>query len=272
MSLSELMLSAWLVMASVMLALWFIQTRTLNAGTVDVAWAFGSGAVGIWFALASLGESDARQWLVAAMAGFWGMRLGVFLFKRVMSETEDGRYRYLREYLGNKAQPFHFAFFQMQATWTLLFALPMWVAATAPGEGLAWTDYLGLAIYVAAMLGERAADTQLAAFRADPASKGKVCDLRLWRYSRHPNYFFEWLHWFAYVAIGATSPYWWVALTGSVVVYVFVVYITGVPYTEQQSIRTRGDAYRTYQRTTSMFFPWPPKSAPANEAEEPRLQ
>jgi steroid 5-alpha reductase family enzyme len=270
MSLPELLLGAWLIMAAVMLVLWFIQTRTLNAGTVDVAWAFGSGAVGVWFALGGMGGSDARQWLVAAMAAFWGMRLGVFLFKRVMSETEDGRYRYLREYLGEKAQPFYFAFFQVQATWTLLFALPMWAAAVTPGAALAWTDFLGLAIYATAMLGERAADNQLAAFRAEPVNKGKVCDVGLWRYSRHPNYFFEWLHWFAYAAIAATSPYWWVALIGPVVVYVFVVYITGVPYTEQQSTRTRGDAYREYQRTTSMFFPWPPKAGPPNAAEEPR--
>lgn len=251
----ELSLWAWAPMAVVMLLLWLRQIQTRNAGTVDVAWAFGSGATGAWFALAGTGESDWRQWLVAAMALFWGVRLGVFLYKRVTSETEDGRYRYLREYLGPKANLFHFAFFQVQGAWVLLFAAPMWAAGNAGGAALAWTDLLGVVIWVAAMAGEAVADNQLARFRADPSNRGKVCNIGMWRYSRHPNYFFEWLHWFAYVAIAIDSEYWWVALMGPVVMYVFITRITGVPYTEQQSLRSRGDAYRAYQQSTPMFFP-----------------
>jgi steroid 5-alpha reductase family enzyme len=260
MSLGELSLYAWIVMASVMLVLWFIQTRSLNAGTVDVAWAFGTGAVGVWFALYGQGENDTRQWLVAALSALWGWRLGSFLFRRVTSESEDGRYRYLREYLGERANLFHFAFFQIQAAWTLLFALPIWAAANAPGQGLEATDILAVVIWVVAVLGERTADNQLAQFKRDANSQGQVCDTGLWRWSRHPNYFFEWLHWFAYLAFAAQSDYWWVGLMGLGVVYVFVVYITGIPYTEQQSLRSKGAAYEDYQACTSRFFLWPPKA------------
>ena len=249
---------AWLVMAIVMLALWFVQTRSLNAGTVDVAWAFGTGAVGAWLALGGQGESVDRQLLIAAMSLFWGCRLGWFLYRRVSNEVEDGRYRYLRTYLGDKAQLFHFAFYQVQGAWTLLFAAPMWAAALAPGEGLGAHDALGLAIWVIAMGGEALADGQLARFKSNPANAGQVCDVGLWRWSRHPNYFFEWLHWFAYLAIGWHSPYWWLCLCGPVVMYVFITKITGVPYTEDQNLRSKGDAYRRYQDTTSVFFPWPP--------------
>lgn len=261
MSLWQLALVAWGVMAVVMLILWAIQTRTRNAGTVDVAWAFGTGAVGVWFALAGTGESDARQWLVATLIAIWGVRLGMFLYKRVMNEEEDGRYRYLREYLGEKANLFHFGFYQVQATWTLLFALPVWAAASAPGEGLGWTDALGVAIWLAAVAGESVADGQLARFKQDPANKGKICDVGLWRLSRHPNYFFEWFHWFAFLAFAATSAYWWVPALGIVSVYLFVVHITGIPWTEQQNLRSKGEAYAEYQRTTSKFFLWPPRNA-----------
>ena len=91
-------------------------------------------------------------------------------------------------------------------------------------------------------------------------NKGKTCRAGLWSWSRHPNYFFEWLHWLTYVVLAAGSPLWWLALAGPVVMYLFLRYVSGIPYTEQQALRTRGDDYRDYQRTTPMLFPWFPKS------------
>ncbi|MGI9334296.1 MAG: DUF1295 domain-containing protein [Gammaproteobacteria bacterium] len=247
-------------MALVMLVLWAVQYRTRDAGTVDVAWAFGTGAMGVWFALGAEGGASRRQWLIAALGAVWGLRLGAHLMRRIGSQTEDGRYRYLRDRLGQQVQPFMFGFFQVQALWALLFALPMWAAATAPGAAPAWHDWAGLAMWVAAIGGEALADAQLARFRALPSNAGRVCDVGLWRWSRHPNYFFEWVHWFAYVLIGIGSAYWWITLAGVAVMYVFLTRVTGIPWTEQQSLRSRGDAYRTYQQTTSAFFPWPPRA------------
>jgi len=101
------------------------------------------------------------------------------------------------------------------------------------------------------------------------SNKGKVCDTGLWRWSRHPNYFFEWLHWFAYVLIGIGSPYWWVTVAGVLVMYVFLTKVTGIPWTEQQSLRSRGDAYRRYQQSTSEFFPLPPRARVVHAAGNP---
>jgi steroid 5-alpha reductase family enzyme len=99
----------------------------------------------------------------------------------------------------------------------------------------------------------------LQAFRSNSRNKGKVCRDGLWRYSRHPNYFFEWTHWWAYVLIGWQAPYGWATLFGPVIMLVFLFKVTGIPPTEENALRSRGDAYREYQRTTSVFFPWPPK-------------
>ncbi|HSS65063.1 MAG TPA: DUF1295 domain-containing protein, partial [Gammaproteobacteria bacterium] len=115
-------------------------------------------------------------------------------------------------------------------------------------------------------IGESIADAQLSRFRRDPRNRGKVCRTGLWRYSRHPNYFFEWLHWWAYALIGLGSPHWWVPLTGLAVVYVFLTRVTGIPFTEQQSLRSRGDAYRRYRETTNAFFPWPPATKQEKQA------
>jgi steroid 5-alpha reductase family enzyme len=106
-----------------------------------------------------------------------------------------------------------------------------------------------------ALTGESIADRQLARFRASPSNRGKVCREGLWRYSRHPNYFFEWFHWWAYAWLAVGSPLWWLPILGVVVMYLFLTRVTGVPPTEAQAIRSRGDAYREYQRTTNAFFP-----------------
>ncbi len=258
MSTLEVFAWGWGAVALLMLALWAVQYRSHNAGIVDVAWAFGTAILGIWVVLAVAPGDPHRKLLVAAMAGIWGARLGTHLASRVFSESEDGRYRYLREHLGDKVQPFMFAFFQVQALWAVMFALPMWAAATSPVAGLGWHDLAAVAVYAVSIGGEALADAQLARFRRDPANKGKVCTDGLWRYSRHPNYFFEWLHWWAYVLLALGSSLWWVTAAGVVVTYVFLTRITGIPFTEQQSLRSRGDAYRRYQRTTNAFFPWPP--------------
>ena len=120
-------------------------------------------------------------------------------------------------------------------------------------------DHIGLATWLASVGGEALADRQLARFRADPRHRGKTCRAGLWRYSRHPNYFFEWLHWFAYVLLAVGSPIAWLAWSGPVVMYVFLRWISGIPWTEQQALRSRGEDYARYQRSTPMLIPWFPK-------------
>ena len=135
----------------------------------------------------------------------------------------------------------------------------------ADDQALTWQDGLGVAIWAIGVAGEAVADAQLARFRADPGHRGRTCRAGLWRYSRHPNYFFEWLTWWAYVAIAWGAPHGWVALFGPAVMLLFLFKVTGIPYTEAQALRSRGDDYRAYQRTTSAFVPWFPR-ADAEEA------
>jgi steroid 5-alpha reductase family enzyme len=151
------------------------------------------------------------------------------------------------------------AFYLLQATWVVLFAVPQYVAMhNARPFGI--LDMTAIAIFAVSVIGESIADRQLARFRGDSANRGEVCQVGLWRYSRHPNYFFEWLHWFAYplLAIGL-GPAAYVALLGPALMLVFLLKITGVPPTELRALQSRGERYREYQRTTSAFFPWFPK-------------
>jgi steroid 5-alpha reductase family enzyme len=126
----------------------------------------------------------------------------------------------------------------------------------------------GIAVWVASIAGESIADRQLARFRADPAHRGRTCRAGLWRYSRHPNYFFEWLHWFTYVALAVGSPLPWLSLAGPIVMYVFLRWVSGIPFTEAQALRTRGEDYRRYQQSTPLLFPWFPRTAPEGHPTE----
>ena len=254
--------AGWGIAAVLMLVLWFHQRRTEVAGVVDVAWAWGTGVMGAAFALLVAAPEPGRQFLVALLGLGWGVRLGLHLWKRLEHDGEDARYAHMRASAGAHPQRVMFLFFQVQATWVVLFALPMWAAAATPGP-LTWTDGFGVAIWCAALTGEWRAERDLLKFRARPGNAGRVCRDGLWRYSRHPNYFFEWLHWLAYCVIAIGSPYWWVAVGAAAVIYVFLSHITGIPWAEQQSLRRRGKAYREYQATTSRFFPWPPRKARA---------
>jgi steroid 5-alpha reductase family enzyme len=244
-------------MAVVMALLWLAQKRPGDAGIVDVVWALGVGMLSVFYAAFSAGLAE-RRILIALLAGIWALRLGGYLLVRVMRMPEDGRYQKLREEWRETTQTKLFGFFQLQAFWSALFAAPMLIAA-GNVTPLGLPDLLGAIVWLTALAGETIADRQLAAFRNDPSTRGRVCRTGLWRYSRHPNYFFEWVHWWAYVLIGWLGPWGWLTLMGPATMLLFLFKITGIPPTEANALASRGNAYRDYQRTTSVFFPWPPK-------------
>lgn len=256
MSLLTTVFLGWVAVAVVMAGLWLVQRGRGNAGIVDVAWSIATGVLGAWFAFAADGL-PARRLIVGSMVVIWGLRLGLHLWRRVSREREDGRYTHLRQQWGDAADRHLFLFFQVQALWAVMFATPM-LAAAGNAAPIGVFDLLGIALWLVSISGESIADAQLARFRARPGSRGRVCRDGLWRYSRHPNYFFEWVHWWAYVCLAIGSPLWWIPVVGVVMMFLFLTRVTGIPPTEAQAVRTRGEAYRAYQRTTSAFFPWPP--------------
>lgn len=257
----------WLAAALVMLALWLLQLRTGNAGVVDVGWAGITGGLAVLHAV--LGDGDpTRRLLLGALGAAWGGRLAWHLLRdRVWGRPEEGRYATLRQQWSPHADRSFLIFFQAQALAAVLLSVPFALAAVASAPFPALTDLVALALVVVGVVGESVADRQLLAFKADPTSKGRTCRRGLWRYSRHPNYFFEWLLWCGFGCLGLIGPWSWPALLAPVTMLVSILFITGIPPTEAQALRSRGDDYRRYQRTTSAFIPWPPRRDP-DPAEE----
>jgi len=260
MSAPVLLMSGLGLMVVAMTVLWAIQVRTQNAGTVDVAWSAGIGVLALLFAALAEGHAP-RRWLVGGLTAAWSLRLAYYLLRRVSGEPEDGRYQALRASFGPRANHFFFWFFQFQALLVVLFAVSPLLAMTIPVSAMRVWDFVGIAICLIAISGEAIADRQLAAWRRNPANKGRTCRYGLWRYSRHPNYFFEWLHWWAYCAFAAGTWAGGAALLGPALLLLFLFKVTGIPPTEARALATRGEDYRAYQRTTSVFFPWFPKKA-----------
>lgn len=250
------LLLVWLLAALMMTLGWQWQRRRSNAGIVDVLWAAGVGGSAALLAITGNGAVWTRAAL-ALLGGAWGLRLSLHLWRRVRGEAEDGRYRSLRAHWQGAQWKF-FAFFQFQAFLIVLFALPFAAVARNPQASTPWL-VAAVALWLLSVLGESIADAQLARFRNDPSNRGRTCRDGLWRYSRHPNYFFEWLHWFAYVVLATGSPLFAWSWIGPVVMLVSLNWLTGIPFVEAQSLRSRGDDYRDYQRTTSRFIPWMPK-------------
>jgi len=242
-------------------ALYALARRLDNYGIVDVAWSYAFAGLAAFYALAGAGD-PLRRALIGTLAAVWSLRLGTHLLVRVASHhpKEDTRYLQLRrDWAGNFA-PKMFGFFQLQAVSIVILGVPFLLAAQNSAARLHPLELAGACLWLLALGGEALADAQLAAFKRDPAHRGQVCAVGLWRYSRHPNYFFEWLIWVAFFVFALASPWGWLAAIAPASILFLLLRVTGIPMAEEQSLRSKGDAYRRYQQTTSAFVPLPPRT------------
>jgi len=259
-------LGVLVAMLGVMLAAWAFGLSRKNGGWTDVFWTFGSGATlaaaALW-PVAPDAAPHARQWLVAALAATWAIRLGSYIGPRVASHPqEDPRYAAFRREWGEDYARSMLWVCLPQALATALLALSVLLAARAPGP-LGWREALAVLVFAAAIAGEAVADGQMKRFKADPANRGKVCDAGLWGWSRHPNYFFEWLGWVAYpvIALDPSRPLTWLSFTAPVVMFILLTRVSGIPPLEDSQLKSKGEAYAAYRRRVSAFVPLPPHRA-----------
>ncbi len=269
---------AWLtVLVAVLPALalmvltWIVAKLMDNWSIVDVAWSYGFAlAIGLTFALApgamglvvSEWTTNPVVWLAAAMT-LWSLRLGTHLAVRILGhlDQEDGRYQRMREQHGAK-MPWKMAIFYLQQAIALAILLLPFVSAAADGgrAPAGPVHWAGLLLFATGLAIEARGDAQLRAFKADPANRGKVCDVGLWAWTRHPNYLGEFLIWLGFAALSFTPTL--LGLPGLACaggIWYLVNHVTGIPLTEAQLLKSKGEAYRAYQGRVPAFWPRRPR-------------
>ncbi|MEO5979920.1 MAG: DUF1295 domain-containing protein [Chryseolinea sp.] len=246
---------------TVMTLVWWWQTKTKNAGIVDGWWSYIFGMLAVLYAIIGSGD-PLRRATIALLVVIWSVRLGThLLIRNTAHETEDERYRKLREEYGNREAFLMWRFFIYQAISNVVLSIPFLLISVDRSSEYSFLVWAGVVIWFVALIGESVADQQLRKFKMNRSNKGKVCEDGLWNYSRHPNYFFEWLIWVGYAMIAFDSPYGWISIICPVLMYILLNKVTGIPMLESLSVKSKGELYIKYQRTTSAFFPWFKKSA-----------
>ena len=246
--------------SSAMALMWLMQVRLRDAGHVDVAWAVLIACCAIAYALLADGDVGHRI-LAAALASIWGFRLGGYLlFNRVVGKEEDGRYQELRRRWSPHANRNFFVFFQAQALFVVFFSLPFAFISLETASGFGALAWIGIAVWAIGNVGTIVSDRELTQWRTNPENKGKTARCGLWGWSRHPNYFFEWVNWCGNALVASATPWGWIAWLVPAGLLYLLFKVTGIPATEAQALRSRTD-YAEYQRTTSVFVPLPPRRA-----------
>jgi steroid 5-alpha reductase family enzyme len=245
-----------LAIGGAMILLWLLSLRLRDSSIVDIFWGAGFTLV-VWVTRSSHPGAEPRATLVAALTTLWGLRLAGYLAWRNLGKGEDKRYTTMRNRHGAR-WPLRslLQVFALQGALMWLISLPVQAAERAEGAGaLGWLDALGAALVLAGVFFEGVGDAQLARFKGDPANAGQVMDRGLWRYTRHPNYFGDFLVWWGLYGFAVASGNAWTV--GSPALMSFLLLrVSGVTLLEK-SLRKR-PGYEDYVRRTSAFFPRPP--------------
>lgn len=252
-----ILLGAAVILLAMFLITWWLSVRLDNYSFVDVTWSLSFVPVAVWYALAGEGWST-RRIAIAVLVSAWSLRLGIYLWRRVASHhpKEDVRYAVLRKkWAANPPKAFLW-FFLAQGVLVWLLMLPVRLIANRPEEAFSVLEGIGLAVWAIALIGEGIADAQLARFKRTNTNAKAICEVGLWHYSRHPNYFFQSLLWWGLFLMALPAPWGWTAIVAPLAMLHFLLNVTGIPLTEKLSVEKRGDVYREYQRTTSAFVPW----------------
>jgi len=256
---STAMLTAAVTIAALMVAMWLLSLVLKNASIVDVGWGVGFVLIA-WAVHARTDGNEDRQRLLVAMTTIWGMRLSLHLFIRNHGKGEDYRYRAMRKRWGPRFPLISLGtVFALQGVLMWVVSLPVQLGQVRPTPDLGVLAWVGVAVWLAGLCFETIGDAQLARFKKDPTSAGKVMDRGLWRYTRHPNYFGDACVWWGIALVAAETTIGRWGLIGAATMNFLLRRVSGVTLLEKSLIKRRA-GYDGYVARTSPFIPRPPKT------------
>jgi len=245
-----------------MVTLWLVSLWLRDASIVDLWWGPGFAAIAGWVFWLTGGDHPRRA-LLLGLACLWGLRLGTYLLWRNAGHGEDHRYRAMRRRWGARFPWVSLGtVFALQGVLQWIVSLPLQLGQISPGPpALGVLDALGVLVFAVGLFFEVVGDLQLARFKARSDSGGRVMDRGLWRYTRHPNYFGDFLVWWGIFIVTLATPLGALAAPGPALMTVLLLRVSGVAHLERTIGRRRPD-YAAYQACTSAFFPKPPRPRP----------
>ena len=260
----DILSTALLANGVLYLATWAWGTRIANISIIDGIWSL-SFALTLTVCLFEKASVSIHQLLLAGLIYVWALRLSVHLFPRSLSHGEDHRYTRMRQ--GWRPEQFVWwslvGIFGLQLILSLLLSIPFIGALTSTSQPTT-AFFFGLLLSLFGFVYETCADLQLKAFRSQIESEKRVLDTGLWRYSRHPNYFGEWLFWWGiWIASADLGAPWW-SIYAPILLTALLLRVSGVANMESKIEERRPD-YRRYIDSTNAFFPGPLKSTPTIE-------
>jgi steroid 5-alpha reductase family enzyme len=242
-----------------MLLLWLLSLALRDASIVDIFWGAGFVVVA-WVSLAAAGDPEPRAWLLVALTTVWGLRLSGYLALRNIGKGEDYRYTAMRRRWGDRFWIVSLGqVFLLQGVLMWLVSLPVQAGMVPGRDGSPGVlAGLGVAAWAVGLFFETVGDLQLARFKADPQNSGMVMDRGLWRYTRHPNYFGDFMVWWGLFLIALERGGTWWTVVGPVVMSILLIRVSGKALLEK-SLQKRRPGYAEYVERTSGFFPMPPR-------------
>ena len=232
--------------------MWMVYRVLKNPSVVDASWSIGLMMSGLIYL--GLMPLTPRNAVVSALLILWALRLAGYLwYTRIHKGHVDKRYTALsNNWKINKSLGF-FLNFQLQGLLIFIISLVFYWISHSSILNLTLIDGIAIAMVIFGIAGESIADIQL--YRFKNRQKGGVCNIGLWNYSRHPNYFFDWLAWLGFMVFALQSHNGCLSIVSPILLYLIFTKMTG-PLTERGSVQSRGQKYIDYQKQTSMFFPW----------------
>jgi steroid 5-alpha reductase family enzyme len=256
MSIGSMLATSAIAIVVLMVGAWLVSLPLRDASIVDIVWGLGFVAVA-WVSWIR-GDGGSRGTLMLVMVTIWGLRLASYLAWRNLGKGEDFRYQAMRRRIGPAFPWVSLAtVFGLQGVLTWIVSLPLPVAMADPGD-ISALAVIGTGLWAIGLFFETVGDAQLARFKADPRSEGRVMDRGLWRYTRHPNYFGDFCVWWGIWLVALGAPHGWLTIIGPIVMSTLLLRVSGVALLER-SIGRRRPGYEEYVRRTSAFLPRPPR-------------
>lgn len=243
---------------ALMMIFWLLYLLKRNISIVDIGW--GLGFIVAAFSYFILGEGFVwRKLLVLTIVSIWALRLVWHLVQRFKPNRDDPRYELVMQHWPLADYPYLqvLTMFLFQGLLVTILSLPFALMNQNVVPFFSSFEMFGLLIWMGGVVGETVADWQLSQFKKlNPEHANPVFQDGLWKYSRHPNYFFEWIIWIGYAVMSFSAPFGWLGILSPLLMLFLLLRVSGIPLTEKIALSTKGEAYRDYQMRTSPFFPW----------------